>query len=306
MLYKRVMILALAALGCGLVGNSASSQTARTIKFVVPAPPGGPMDILARLLTDQISRTQGWTVVVENRPGAGTSIGTEAVSRAVPDGNTVLFMANSFVINPILKKLNHDPLTSFEPICYLVRSPHVIAVSSASPYRTLADLLNAARAKSGELTMASIGPGTSQQIAIEILKRAANVDMTFVPYAGNAPAVNALLGEHVTSLLVDYVAMAEQIKAGKVRALATATRTRLEHLPDTPTVAESGYRDFEVGGFLGGCGAGKDAEGSRLRTRLLVRNGFAGTRGEVEACRPGTLRRRNVRCGFQRLSSQTI
>jgi tripartite-type tricarboxylate transporter receptor subunit TctC len=209
------------------------------------------MDILARLLTDQISRTQSWTVVVENRPGAGTSIGTEAVSRAVPEGNTVLFMANSFVINPILKKLNHDPLTSFEPICYLVRSPHVIAVSSASQYRTLADLLNAARAKSGELTMASIGPGTSQQIAIEILKRAANVDMTFVPYAGNAPAVNALLGEHVTSLLVDYVAMAEQIKAGKVRALATATRTRLEHLPDTPTVAESGYRDFESEGFLG-------------------------------------------------------
>jgi len=251
MLTQRMLALALTVLGFGLVSPSESSQTVRTIKFVIPVPPGGPQEILARLLADQISRTRDLTIVVENRPGAGTAIATEAVSHAAPDGNTVLFMANAFVINPNLRKLNYDPLTAFEPICYLVRSPHVIAVNSASPYRTLADLLNAARAKPGELTLASIGPATSQQIAIEMLKRAANVDMTFVPYPGNTPAVNALLGEHVTSLIADYTAMAEQINAGKVRALATATRTRIEHLPEIPTVAESGYREFESEGFLG-------------------------------------------------------
>jgi tripartite-type tricarboxylate transporter receptor subunit TctC len=111
--------------------------------------------------------------------------------------------------------------------------------------------LNAARAKPGELTLASIGPATSHQIGFEMLKRAAKVDMIFVPYPGNPPAVNALLGEHVTSVLVDYVAVSEQMKAGKVRALAVATRARIEPLPDLPTVAESGYRDFESQGWLG-------------------------------------------------------
>jgi len=250
-LKRRVMILALTALGFGVVGHNASSQTAKTIKFVVPVSAGGPTDVLARLLADQVSRAQGLTVLVENRPGAGMATATEAVSRVAPDGNTVLFMANAFVINPNLQKLNYDPLTSFEPICYLVRSPHVVAVNSASPYRTLADLLNAARAKPGELTLASFGPASSHQIGFEMLKRAAKVDMTFVPYPGLAPAVNALLGEHVTSLLVDYVAVAEQMKAGKVRALAVATRARIEPLPDLPTVAESGYRDFESEGWLG-------------------------------------------------------
>lgn len=132
-----------------------------------------------------------------------------------------------------------------------MRSPHVVAVNSASPYGTLADLLSAARAKPGELTLASIGPATSHQIRFEMLKRAAKVDMTFVPYPGNPPAVNALLGEHVTSVLVDYVAVAEQMKAGKARALAVATRARIAPLLDLPTVAESGYRGFESEGWLG-------------------------------------------------------
>jgi tripartite-type tricarboxylate transporter receptor subunit TctC len=190
-------------------------------------------------------------VVVENRPGAGSVIGTEAVSRATPDGNTVLMIGNSFVINPNLKKVNFDPLISFEPICDLVSSPNVIVVNSASPYRTLSDLLSAARMKPGELTLASNGPATSQHIAFEMLKRAANVNMTFVPYSGNAPALNALLGEHVTSVLADYAVVAEQLNAGKLRALATTTRTRIEPLPDVPTVAESGYTGYEVDVWIG-------------------------------------------------------
>src|ERR1700694_2679585 len=131
-------------------------------------------------------------------------------------------MASSdFLVSPHLRKLNYDPLTSFEPICYLVGQATVIAVNSASPYRTLADLLNAARAKPGELTLASPGPATAWQIAIESLKRAAKVDMTFIPYPGGAPAVNALLGEHVTSLFISHSTTAEHLKAGKLRALAT-------------------------------------------------------------------------------------
>ena len=229
-----------------LADHGAWSQTARTIKIVVPLPPGGAGDILARLLTEQVSRAQGATMVIENRPGAGSVIGTEAVSRAAPDGNTLLVNAPYLLINPHVRKLNYDPLTSFEPICYLVSSPTVIVVNSASPYRTLADLLNAAGAKPGELTLASVGPATAQHIGFERLKRAANVNLTYVPYAGGAPAITALLGEHVTAVFAEYAPVAEYLKAGKLRALATATRTRIEALPEVPTVAESGYKDYEV------------------------------------------------------------
>jgi tripartite-type tricarboxylate transporter receptor subunit TctC len=231
-------------------GHGARSQATRTIKMVVPVAPGGPFDILARLLADQIGRTQGVTMLIENRPGAGTAIATEAVSRAVPDGNTLLFMANSFVINPNLKKLNYDPLISFEPICYLARSPHLIIVNHASPHYALADLTNAARSKPGELTMAGNGPATGQHFGFEMLKRAANINMTFVPYPGSAPAVNALLGAHVTAAVADYAAVAEQMKAGSLRALAAGTRMRIETLPAVPTVAES-YEEFVSEGWLG-------------------------------------------------------
>jgi tripartite-type tricarboxylate transporter receptor subunit TctC len=135
---------------------------------------------------------------------------------------------------------------SFEPICNLVSTPALIVVNSASPYRTLADLLGAARAKPGELTLASAGPATTTHIAFEILKRAANVNMTFVPYPSNAPAVNAVLGEHVTSALALYPLAAEHLKAGRLRALAAASRERIEPLPNVPTVAESGYTEYEA------------------------------------------------------------
>ena len=147
--------------------------------------------------------------------------------------------------------MNYDLLTSFEPICDLVDAPTVIAVNGASPYRTLGDLLNAARARPGDLTMASFGPATAFQIAFEQLKRAANVNMTFLPYPGVAPAINALLGEHVTSVFASYSTASEQLKAGKLRALATAARARIEPLPDVPTVAETGYKDYELDYWLG-------------------------------------------------------
>jgi tripartite-type tricarboxylate transporter receptor subunit TctC len=241
---------AVAILSVTLSGHGAWSQ-ARTIKIVAASAPGGVTDTLARLLGEQVGRAQGQTILIENRPGAGGVIGYEAVSRAAPDGNTLLMMGTDMLIPPHLRKLNFDLLTGFEPICYLVSAPTVIAVNSASPYRTLGDLLNAARARPGDLTMASVGPASALQIAFEMLKRAANVDMTFLPYPGVAPAINALLGEHVTSVLGSYSTASEQLKAGKLRALATPARTRIEPLPEVPTVAETGYKDYELDYWFG-------------------------------------------------------
>jgi tripartite-type tricarboxylate transporter receptor subunit TctC len=232
-------------------GDGAWSQTSRPIKIIVPVPPGGGMDFLARLLAEQIGRTQGRTFVIESRPGAAGMIAADAVSRAAPDGTTLLINYPSFVIDPHVRKLNYDPLTSFEPVCDLVAAPNIIVVNSASPYRTLADLANAARARPGDLTMASIGPASNQHIAIETLKRMADINLTYVPFPGSAPVVNALLGEHVTSLMAAYPNVAEQVKARNLRALAATTRTRIESLPDVPTVAESGYKDFEVDNWFG-------------------------------------------------------
>jgi tripartite-type tricarboxylate transporter receptor subunit TctC len=241
----------LAAAVFAMSGIGAWSEPARTIKIIDPFPPGAPEYLAARLLGDQIARAHGPSFVIENRPGAGSAIGTEAASRAEPDGNTLLIASPAIVINSQLRKLNYDPLKSFEPICLLVNSPNVIAVNSASPYHALGDLFDAARAKPGDLTLAAVGPATSSHIAIEMLKRVANVSMTFIPYPGAPPAVNALLGEHVTAFFGSYPNVAVNLSAGKLRALATASRTRIDLLPDVPTIAESGYKDYEANLWFG-------------------------------------------------------
>jgi tripartite-type tricarboxylate transporter receptor subunit TctC len=248
--FRRHLVVGLWAAAVAIATASVSSQTsaqsARTLRLVVPVPPGGAGDIVAREMAEQISRLPGISVVTENRPGAGTIIGTELVARASPDGNTLLLNAPYLLISPQLRKVNYDPLTSFEPICHLVSSPGVFVVNSASPYRTLADLIEAARAKPGALTLASVGPGTAQHIGIEMLKRSANVDLTYVPYAGGAPAINALLGGHVTAVFAEYAPLSAHLKTGTLRALATSAPMRIGPLPDLPTVSESGYRDYEV------------------------------------------------------------
>jgi tripartite-type tricarboxylate transporter receptor subunit TctC len=235
---------ALAAILAVFSGKAASSQAAATTRIIVPYMPGGGTDILARLLAEEIGRAEGQRMLIEIRPGAGSAIGTEAVSRAAPDGNTVLIVTASFLIIPQLRKLNYHPLTSFEPICELADAPAVIAVNGGSRWRTLADLLDAARAKPFDLTMAGSGTGTFFHVAFEMFKRATNVSMTYVPYSGGAPAVTALLGDHVTSAFTDYPTLAEQLNAGKLRALAT--KTRIAPLHDVPTIAEAGYEDDEA------------------------------------------------------------
>jgi tripartite-type tricarboxylate transporter receptor subunit TctC len=253
---------AISAVSLMCVGNSAWSQTAKTVRIIAPFPAGGSVDVLSRLLGEHISKTHMVTVLVENRPGAGASIAYEAVARAAPDGNTLVINANSIVINPLLRKVNYDPVTSFEPICYLVRSPQVIAVNSASPYRTLTDFIAAARAKPGALSFATVGPATTQHIGFEQFRRLANIDLTYVPYAGGAPAINGLLGGHVTAVLANYSEEVEQLKAGTLRALATTSLKRIDALPNVPTVAETlGDKDFEAEVWFGVVAPAKTPKG---------------------------------------------
>ena len=195
------LVLVAAAL-VAVPGIDAWSQSARPIRVVLPFAAGGPADAMDRLLAEQIGSAGGPTMVVESRPGAGTEIATEYVSRANPDGNTLLIISPSFVVLPHLRKLNYDPLTDFAPICELAEFPPLIVVNGQSPYHTLADLLDAAHAQPGVLTLGTLGPATSSQMAFEMLKRAANVDITFVPFTGYTPAIQALLSNQITSALL--------------------------------------------------------------------------------------------------------
>jgi tripartite-type tricarboxylate transporter receptor subunit TctC len=229
----------------------AGPQSISTVKIVVPVAPGGANDFLARVLAEQIGRAQGTAFTIENRTGAGGIIGAEAVSRSAPDGSTLLIDSNSLLMDALLQKTNHHPLTSFEPICDLVDTPSVITVNAAAPYRKLVDLIDATRAKPREITLATLGPGGPLRIGFERLRRAANVDITFVPYPGVAPAENALLGGHVSSAFSTYSTVSEQVNAGRLRALATGSPTRIGSLPEVPTVAESGYPDYEVDVWIG-------------------------------------------------------
>lgn len=241
-----------AALAVAAAPASAQSNAGKPLRLVVPFPPGGTADILARLAGQEAAKLAGQSLIVENRPGGGTVIATEVVARAAPDGNTLLMMANSFTINATLRhSLPYDPKTSFAPICQLVVSPQLLVVHDKSPYHTVGEFFAAVKAHPGEYSIATVGPATTQHIAAEQLKLAAGLDLTYVAYPGGAPAVNALLGEHVTSVLTNYSELVEQLKAGSLRALAIASAERLPALPDLPTLAESGVPGYQATAWFG-------------------------------------------------------
>ena len=246
-LFRLISVSALLALST----HSASSGTLRMVKIVVPNPPGSATSMLARIVADRVGQAEGIRTIVENRPGAGNIVGSEYVAHAAPDGGTLLLNATPFVIDPYLHKLNYDPFTSFEPVCHLANTPTIMVVNADSSYRTLADLLDAARAKPGILTVGTVGPGTTGHMAVEALKHAAGVDMTFVPYPGNPPAITALLSHNIDVALTGYPVVAGQVGSGKLRALATTTPERIEPLPDLPTVAESGYPGYGLDFWMG-------------------------------------------------------
>lgn len=251
MQWQKVLgVLCFALLLIAIADREAHAQ-GNTIRIVVPYTPGSGPDIVSRLLGQEIGDEKGPAVVVENRPGAGTVVGTDVVQRADPDGNTLLLVANSFVINPALKRGNYEVAKDFAPLCYLASTPMVLVVQGSSPYKTLADLIAAARAKPGTLVFASGGPGSSLHVAIEVLRRAANIDITYVPYGGTAPAIDALLGGHVTAVWADYPTVVSLLKAGTLRGLVTTSHARVAPLPDVPTFAQTGVSDYEADIFYG-------------------------------------------------------
>ena len=236
---------------CAASSMSPALAQSSTIKLIIPLSAGGPNDTVGRLAAEHITRNQGVTMIVENRPGAGSVIGTEVVARSAPDGNTLLVAAGSFLVNPHIKKLSYDPLTSFEPICYLARSPHLIVTPASSPYKTFQELIAAAKQRPGELMFAANGPGTSQHIELEMIKAATGANITFVPFSGDAPTLNALLGDQISVGIVDLLTAYEYVKIGKLRVLAVGTPERLNKLPDIPSVAELGFPGSDWVGTLG-------------------------------------------------------
>ena len=235
------------ALGCG--GAMAQSQS-KSVKIIVPYTPGSGPDIISRLMGEQIAKAGGPTIVVENRPGGGMTIGTEAAARAEPDGATLLLVANAFTVNMAVKRGNFT-LANFEPVCNLASTPMPLVVQASAPWKTVQDLVADAKANPGKITFASGGPATSLHVAIEVLRLATKIDTNYVPYGGSGPAVNALMGGHVQAVWADYPTVVSQIKSGTLRALVTTSPKRIEQLPDVPPLTETGIVKYEAEIFYG-------------------------------------------------------
>jgi tripartite-type tricarboxylate transporter receptor subunit TctC len=237
---------------CLAAAGQAMAQAAawpnQPIRLIVPYPPAGATDVLARLLADKLTAANGWNFVLDNKPGAGGNIGMDVVAKARADGYTLgLGQTSNLAINPTLyPKMPYDALKDFTRVAFVAQQPVLVVVRSESPYQTLAQLISAAKAKSGGLTMASAANGTVGHLAGELLARRAGYTMTHVPYKGAAPALTDLLGGQTDFMLPTPQAALPLIKAGRLRALAVTSAQRLEVLADVPTVAESGYAGFEA------------------------------------------------------------
>jgi tripartite-type tricarboxylate transporter receptor subunit TctC len=255
MIQKREFLgFAAAALACAAMPSLSWAQDFpnKPIHFVVPLAGGGSADLLARLVGQHLSQRFGQPVIVEMRPGGGTVIGSNLVAHANPDGYTVLFIANSLVINDKLHShLPYNGSKAFEPVALMANSPQVLAVNTASPHHSLNDWLDAARAKPDSISLASLGPATTQHMASAALQSATGVALIYVPFSGGALAVNAVLGGHVDSVLGNLAEIAPHIEAGRLRPLAVCSAQRLPSLMQIPTVAESGYPGFEATAWFG-------------------------------------------------------
>jgi tripartite-type tricarboxylate transporter receptor subunit TctC len=248
-------IYAIALLGAIVVAAPlalAQEFPSKPIRFIVPFPPGGAVDILGRTLGTPMSKALGQNVIVENRPGANTVIGAELVARAPADGHTVLFMAPSFTINQFVRsKLPYDTVKDFTGVTLLASGALLIAVHPSVPARNIKELVALARANRGQLTYATASIIGGQRLAGELFKDAAKIDIVNVPYNGGAPATMAVVGGHTTMLVTNIIEAAPQVMAGKLRGIAVTTSKRSEVLPEVPTVAESGYAGFDAGNWFG-------------------------------------------------------
>ncbi|HYL26153.1 MAG TPA: tripartite tricarboxylate transporter substrate binding protein [Burkholderiales bacterium] len=238
---------------CAAALAHAQPYPAKPIHLIVPFPPGGGNDTVARAIAQQVGPDLGQPVVIDNRPGAGGSVGAELAAKAPPDGYT-LFLAGvgSHVVNPNLHaRLPYDPVKDFAPITLLASAPSVLVVNPAVPARTVAEFTAYARAHPGMLNYASNGNGSAAQLAAAMYESMANVRMVHVPYKGIAPALTDLLSGEVQLMFGTVVALVPHIQAGKLRALAVTSRSRSALLPDVPTLAESGVPEYEAGSWYG-------------------------------------------------------
>jgi tripartite-type tricarboxylate transporter receptor subunit TctC len=245
------MLRALAAafiLAC--IGHPAAAQSdypSRPVRIVVPSPPAGGTDIVARVLAQYFSKSMGQQFFVENRPGAGNMIGIESVARSAPDGYTLLFTASTLALNSVLyKKVSYDPVRDFAPITIGATTSNVLIVTPSLPVKTLQDLIALAKQKPGELSYGTPGIGTSPHMSMELLKSMAGIDLQHVPYRGTAPAVTDVLTGQIAGTFANALTAKPQVDAGKVRALAVSGPRRIAALPDVPPVAEAGVPGYEA------------------------------------------------------------
>ncbi|MBV0882195.1 tripartite tricarboxylate transporter substrate binding protein [Noviherbaspirillum sp. L7-7A] len=248
---RRTLIAAsLSALALSAIVLPAQAQDkwpSKPITYVVPFPAGGTTDILARLIGQKLGPALGTNVIIDNRPGAGGNIGSELVARAAPDGYTIMGgTISSHSINASLYKLSYDPLKSFAPITLIGTNANVLVVNPASPFKSVKELIAAAKAKPASLSFASAGNGTSQHLSAELFKTMTGIDMVHIPYKGSAPAIQDVIGGQVPLMFDTTVVAGPFIQSGKVRPLAVTSAKRVASMPDVPTMAEAGVPGYEV------------------------------------------------------------
>jgi tripartite-type tricarboxylate transporter receptor subunit TctC len=256
------MLLALAAATLA-TGAFAQAWPAKPIRIVVPFPPGGGTDIIARETSQRVAAATGWTFVIDNKPGAGGNLGVDSVAKSPADGYTlVLGQSSNLAINPTLySKLPYDPQKDLAPIVLLANAPLVIVTAAKSPYKTLADAVNAAKAKPGQVNFASPGNGTVAHLTEELFQKAAGIQTQHVPYKGANQALTDVLSGNVELYMSSVPTLIGHIKQGKLRALAVTSAKRVDDLPNVPTINESGYKGFDAVtwfGLLAPAGTPKD------------------------------------------------
>lgn len=240
-LQAAVFLLAILA-----AGQARAAWPERTITLIVPFPPGGPTDLLGRLLAAELTNKLGKTVIVENKAGAAGNIGVTAAARAAPDGYTLMVMTGVMLINPNIGKVPYDPVKDFEPIAYLGASPNVIITRPASGITSIPDLIAKAKAKPGTLTYATAGVGSLSHLAVEFLKLRANIEMIHVPYPGAVPALQAAISGTTDISSVPIANLIGHIRAGTLKALVQTGSEHWVDMPDVPTMAEAGIPDAVV------------------------------------------------------------
>ena len=263
MLFDRRHLLAAALAAACAPAAFAQAWPAKAIKLVVPFPPGGGTDIIAREVAQKVSTSTGWTFVIDNRPGAGGNLGVDMAAKSPADGYTlVLGQTSNLAINPTLyPKLPYNPLKDLVPITAVASAPLAIVVSATSPYKTLADLVSAAKAKPGAVNFASPGNGTVAHLTGDLFQKAAGVRFQHIPYKGANQALNDVIGGQVDMYISSVTSVLQQIRNGKLRPLAVTSAKRVDDLPQTPTIAEAGYKGFDATtwfGLLAPAGTPKD------------------------------------------------